>query len=460
MLLGGPDGSFCWTDELLKSSSHIQDDVVTQTVTTVESTHTGSIDAETPRNLPNESIGSWTPRRHLVDEPHTSGVYGSKNTESVHKSIIHDQTTTTYQHDYSLNDTTAFITESVDTTMHMPSKSLNDTSYFNGSVMSVVTESCNSSFFRDMNDSLYSPERDLRRADLRRSPSRKREKIRQSREDLSQGFDIDLAENSEPNVLSSKPLSHFYPSSRNLFEKTRRELNSEMESLNPKLAQLWSKFPKATKGENRTGKTPNPKSSRDEIDCFSQLICNPVQYFARQWLESVHEAANLTIVPESDFDSTSQSPNWPPNNKGLTDSKSWKSRKALAEEQARARANKMNEVQQVTSSVLSRRLPDFEDKKSRNEVRFDTKNDALQFDFQQSKEQKSQKSRVKLKASIADNGGEDENDEVLVCESKRTVSVQTPRELLLNYQLDNVNGRGKDDRYRNALQANENVRAR
>ena len=436
LYVGGPDGSFNWTEDFLRTSKNA-DDVVTQTMTTVESTHTGSVDAETPRNLPNETIGSWTPRRLLVNQPHSSGVYGSKSNISLNDTSLRNEST--YAHDYSLNNSTAFITESVDDFEYHYDKSLNDTSHFVGSVMSIVTESCNSSFFRDMNDSLYSPERDLRRADIRRSPSRKREKLRRSREDLSQCFELDKSDNSEPTVMSSKPLSHFYPSSRNVVERTRNKMdNDNRKARNPKLTGLWEKFPKAGKGENRTGKTTNPKSSRDEIDCFSQLICNPVQYFARQWLEGVKEAANLSLMPESDFDTTSVSDAGKKFKTQGTEkpSRSWLSRKASEEENLKRNVAPMSEVQHVASSAANRRVKIDEEGIATNNV---------------------QRVTGKPKYRAKKSNSNEEMDEVLVCESKRTVSVQTPRELMFGYQSEmGLNGVNFD----NALRANENIKTR
>merc|ERR1712226_1213348 len=446
---GGPDGSFCWNDQF-KSSSNLQDDAITQTLTTVESTHTGSIDAETPRNLPNESIGSWTPRNFLVNQPHSYGVYGSKTSEELDSVVL--QLASNAKTQLSLNETSPLRREGFgDASFCQENKPTNESSQLNGSVMSVVTESCNSSFFRDMNDSLYSPERDLRRADLRRSPSRKRDKIRRSREGLSQCFDVSVSDKVEgPNALSSVSLSHYYHSSRAVGRS--KQLNSETDGVsNPKLAKLWKNFPKAGQGQNRTGKTPNPKSSRDEIDCFSQLICNPVQYFARQWIESVQEAANLTVVPDTDLDSTSYMYKKSSHLENVP-KPSWRSKRATGGDHLGSRkATSLNEIQQLTLAIVNKQKEDLQDAENKNKNSkplSEVKNSAA---AAKTTQKKSNSRCVQISNKY-------EDEEVRVCESRRTVSVQTPKELLLNYhQTDNdfeLNSR------RSALQSSENIRTR
>ena len=268
-----------------------------------------------------------------------------------------------------------------------------------GSLMSVVTESCNSSFFRDMNDSLYSPERDLRRAALRKSPSRKREKMRRSREDLSLCYDLDTTIDNNASQISSKPLSHYYPSSKSLVEKAFVNLNETQPLETDKLHRMWANYRK--NGVHKRGRNPSNKDS----DCLSQLICNPVQYFTQQWIEGVHKK---NISMSMTFESESNS-SW--NGKvgmGQSTTTSWKSKRA-------------NDVQPPVRGVAfneanSKRMP--------TNVKVDSfRPKHIEDKIADQKSQKQKRDRNKADFDVA---------EVEVEEAKcRTVSVQTPRELLL-----------------------------
>ena len=333
-----------------------------------------------------------------MKEPHTSGIY-SRSRESLHDiSMSERMHNSTYSHDFTLNSSKAFITQDdsviddeIDTTRGGTRNGLE------GSLMSIVTESCNSSFFRDMNDSLYSPERDLRRAALRKSPTRKREKIRKSREDLSLCYDLDTSLNNTASQISSKPLSHYYPSSKSLVEKTFGDLNYTQSLENDKLARLWSSY--------RRGNSYNREmEGKDkDFDCLSQLICNPVQYFTQQWIEGVHKK-NVSMSMTFESESDSMAPGKLGN--GLSRHASWKSKRAT-------------DVQPSARVVFNEPISKSKNANEHNQPVGGTK---------ELTSRRQNVDRVKLKPEVA---------EVEVEEAKsRTVSVQTPKELLFGLTKD------------------------